>query len=430
MDLDGWHPDPFGIHHARLFTHGEPTALVKDDGIGSLDAPPITQVHAGRRASAVDGNRHHRSAGSSANQVDLLGIVSQRDLKPSIGGLAEMKQAVTRHAKILQTVALILMTMGVIAAVFTIVGVGETTRSALTATKLTPPMRSPRVVPPPTTLTPLERAFRALPRSAAPATSSSQNSNALSTTSPTTVTQLSPTSLPPGSTESAVPTTTPSRTTATSAPTPSSSAPPTTSSAVPTTTPTPAAAPVSSSPPPTPPPLPKERAAASPAVGPGTTAQVAAGLIRAVNQQSKGTEGIPVTTDNVSLLNRWMANEGGLWANNPLNTSLDSAAYPHEFTTSGEDTGLPIFPSLSTGIAATAATLLSNPSYTRILGVLKSGRTSCLSFATAVIQSPWASGHYGYDTTRFCSGSIVPPGRRVQGHRHLVHRRHHARFRG
>jgi hypothetical protein len=161
-------------------------------------------------------------------------------------------------------------------------------------------------------------------------------------------------------------------------------------------------------------------------VGQGTTAQVAAGLIRSVNQQSNGTERIPVTADNVSLLGRWMANEGGLWADNPLNTSLDSAAYQHQFTTSGEDTGIPIFPSMTAGIGATAATLLSNQAYARILQVLKSGKTSCLSFATAVIQSPWASSHYGYNTARFCSGTIVPPVRRAHGHSHQVLRRHHA----
>jgi len=161
-------------------------------------------------------------------------------------------------------------------------------------------------------------------------------------------------------------------------------------------------------------------------VGQGTTAQVAAGLIRAVNQQSNGTEHIPVTADNVSLLDRWMANEGGLWADNPLNTSLDSAAYQHQFTTSGEDTGIPIFPSMTTGIGATATTLLSNQAYARILQVLKSGKASCLSFAKAVIHSPWASSHYGYDTARFCSGTIVPPVRRGHGHPHLVHRHHHA----
>lgn len=37
MDVDGWHPDPHGIHEERLFAHGEPTPLVRDGGIGSFD---------------------------------------------------------------------------------------------------------------------------------------------------------------------------------------------------------------------------------------------------------------------------------------------------------------------------------------------------------------------------------------------------------
>ena len=38
MDVDGWHPDPYGIHEERLFADGEPTPLVRDGGIGSFDA--------------------------------------------------------------------------------------------------------------------------------------------------------------------------------------------------------------------------------------------------------------------------------------------------------------------------------------------------------------------------------------------------------
>jgi hypothetical protein len=139
-------------------------------------------------------------------------------------------------------------------------------------------------------------------------------------------------------------------------------------------------------------------------------------VIDAINQQAPGKKAIPGTADNVSLLERWIANEGGLWADNPLNTSLYSASYPHEFTTNGQDTGLPIFPNLAAGVSATATTLLSNPSYARILRVLRAGRASCGAFARAVIQSPWASGHYGHDPAGFCSGRIVPV-RRVHRHR-------------
>ncbi len=38
--LDGWQPDPFGMHEERFFRHGEPTPLVRDNGVGSYDESP------------------------------------------------------------------------------------------------------------------------------------------------------------------------------------------------------------------------------------------------------------------------------------------------------------------------------------------------------------------------------------------------------
>jgi len=139
-----------------------------------------------------------------------------------------------------------------------------------------------------------------------------------------------------------------------------------------------------------------------------TESQVARELIAAIVAQSGGRFRVPATPDNITLLARWVANEGGLWANNPLNTSLYSGQYPHEIAAGGQDTGDPIFPTMSVGIAATATTLLMNPAYDRILTVLRSGHESCLSFAKAVIQSPWASSHYEHSTARFCGGSSSP----------------------
>ncbi len=40
MKLDGWHPDPFGIHEERFLKDGEATPLVRDSGIGSYSEPP------------------------------------------------------------------------------------------------------------------------------------------------------------------------------------------------------------------------------------------------------------------------------------------------------------------------------------------------------------------------------------------------------
>ncbi len=444
MDLDGWHPDPFGIHEARLFTQGKPTALVKDDGIGSLDAPPITERHvegAARTAGqhlaedapagmmsvggagippeatcsdlAMQRLRHHRNTGASANQVDSIRPLSPPDPRLSIVGHSGMREAVKYRTKALQAIALVLTALGILVGVFGIAGFGETTRSVQKTTTFSPPVRALRALPPPATLTALERALRELPRSTTPATTSSQGSSALAKASVTPVNTLSPGSISPGSTESVAPTTMPPSTTAS-----------TTGFAPSTTSPAPdlTSIPASVTAPPTTRPSATVRAVPSPAVGQGANAQVAAGLIRAVNQQSNRTKTIPVSADNVSLLESWIGNEGGLWADNPLNTSLDSAAYPHQFTTSGQDTDIPIFPNMALGIAATARTLLSNPSYARILSVLKSGRAPCVSFATAVIQSPWASSHYGHDPARFCSG-IVPPVRLHHRHHRSGHRR-------
>jgi hypothetical protein len=38
----GWYGDPFGRHNARWFSDGNPTALVRDDGVESTDPPPNT----------------------------------------------------------------------------------------------------------------------------------------------------------------------------------------------------------------------------------------------------------------------------------------------------------------------------------------------------------------------------------------------------
>lgn len=135
---------------------------------------------------------------------------------------------------------------------------------------------------------------------------------------------------------------------------------------------------------------------------------VAVSLIDSINRLSHGTYAVAETPANVALLEVWMAHEGGLWADNPLNTSLDASAYPHQFTTSGQDTGIPIYPNLSTGVTNTALTLLGNPAYGGILKVLASGTGSCIAFGSAVVESPWAGSHYGYDAGSFCPSGTTP----------------------
>jgi hypothetical protein len=37
---EGWYTDPFGLHEARWMSDGQPSALVRDGGVGSQDPPP------------------------------------------------------------------------------------------------------------------------------------------------------------------------------------------------------------------------------------------------------------------------------------------------------------------------------------------------------------------------------------------------------
>jgi hypothetical protein len=146
---------------------------------------------------------------------------------------------------------------------------------------------------------------------------------------------------------------------------------------------------------------------------PVTESQVATDLIAAIDARSDAHYSIRPTPDNLSLLETWMDNEGGLWADNPLNTSLDAARYPHQVTTAGQNTGIPVFPTIKIGIDATATTLLSNHDYVGILWVLSEGSASCPTFARAVMATPWAASHYGGNPAHFCGstgGSGTPGG--------------------
>ena len=40
MSEEGWYQDPYGRHEARWISDGSPTALVRDAGVESQDAPP------------------------------------------------------------------------------------------------------------------------------------------------------------------------------------------------------------------------------------------------------------------------------------------------------------------------------------------------------------------------------------------------------
>jgi len=42
MKPEGWYVDPYGLHEARWFSDGAPTALVRDGDLESKDPPPDT----------------------------------------------------------------------------------------------------------------------------------------------------------------------------------------------------------------------------------------------------------------------------------------------------------------------------------------------------------------------------------------------------
>ena len=169
------------------------------------------------------------------------------------------------------------------------------------------------------------------------------------------------------------------------------------SATVPPVTAPPATAPPATSPP----------AGGASATVPAEVASVAQGIIAAIDQREPAGRQIPATADNILLLGRWMAMEGGLWANNPLNTDLHAGQFPHQYSGSGQDTGTPIFPTMQVGMDNAAATLVGNGAYAPILAQLRSGTATCTAFASAVIRSPWAASHYGHNPGAICG---APPG--------------------
>jgi hypothetical protein len=71
-ELQGWHPDPFGLHEVRYFSAGRPTKLVRDGRVDTYDEPPQDSFAATAAVSAVDGHAavasDVRAAGTSPRQ--------------------------------------------------------------------------------------------------------------------------------------------------------------------------------------------------------------------------------------------------------------------------------------------------------------------------------------------------------------------------
>jgi len=62
----GWCGDPFRLHEARWFSVGNPTALVRDQGVESKDPPPNTRYCSFvEPVSEVEGELLHAQEGGS-----------------------------------------------------------------------------------------------------------------------------------------------------------------------------------------------------------------------------------------------------------------------------------------------------------------------------------------------------------------------------
>lgn len=112
-----------------------------------------------------------------------------------------------------------------------------------------------------------------------------------------------------------------------------------------------------------------------------------------------GALGVPASTDNVDALLGWFLGEqppdAPNAAFNPLNIQEGDVGYG----TSGS--GQTNYGSYDQGVAATAR-VIAQGNMTGILAAFRSG-ASCFEILSAVEQSPWAEGHYGYALHNNCA---------------------------
>lgn len=120
------------------------------------------------------------------------------------------------------------------------------------------------------------------------------------------------------------------------------------------------------------------------------------------NLEAPSAPAIPIDPNTVSDIEHWMPAEEpiGDWydRNNPLNASLG--------TDSSDGTGP--YSSLSTGAEETAA-MIDQGNMAGIRNALASDDQPT-AFSTAVVESPWAGGHYGVAAAG-ATGSEIVPGR-------------------
>lgn len=119
-----------------------------------------------------------------------------------------------------------------------------------------------------------------------------------------------------------------------------------------------------------------------------------------------GALGVAASADNVNALLGWFLGEqppnSPNAAFNPLNIQEGDVGY-------GESgSGQTNYGSFDQGVAATAR-VISQGNMAAIRDAMASG-ASCTDILTAVEQSPWASGHYGYALHNNCATVGANPG--------------------
>jgi hypothetical protein len=213
MSVDGWHPDPFGMHEERLFAHGEPTPVVRDQGIGSLDAPPAPQGEPEAEAAAPGSE-----GATSTTKLPAAAAAA------SVGAQTGAAPAPRRPTKPMVTIAALLIGVGVIVGILGLTGVGNN-KSATPTTTLNPLVQAFLHLPPPTTqvaptqpasppttaLNAIERELQAIPRSTTtvPTTPPATSPSTTKPRTPSTTFKINAATRPaPAATPVVVPTTT------------------------------------------------------------------------------------------------------------------------------------------------------------------------------------------------------------------------------
>ncbi len=154
MDLDGWRPDPYGIHEERLFAQGEPTPLVRDKGVGSVDA--LSTARGSSEAEGGVGNEPGQAHGAP------VWISTVRAAESQVDDRSEDGEAGKAPAKPWFTAAASLIAAGVVVGLLGIAGVGRG-GSAQTTTTLNPLARVLLNLPRGTTVKPAEHALEQQP---------------------------------------------------------------------------------------------------------------------------------------------------------------------------------------------------------------------------------------------------------------------------